>query len=153
MRSKLYVTTDFMRTVATHLPRDEYLRPVTFFLYSQIIQAAMIISPYEAEQLLPIIRDAATPSSYLVSYIAPVVRAQLAYSRTPLYVVPRLEDWTLPAWVVRDLGLFAGRLYFDNNEHVQLCQLLGLSTSTESALEENTSPAIAAAHELSLIHI
>ena len=35
-----------------------------------------------------------------------------------------------------DLGLFSGRLYFDDDEHVPLCQLLGLSTST--AKEENT---------------
>lgn len=127
--SKLFVTSDFMATILTvrGQPRDEYLRPVQWVLWSTVSQAAMIISPYEAEALLDEIRDCKPSYTHLISYVAPVTRSMLAFDTLKFYSVPCLPlEWRSPGWLVRDLGIFAGRLYFDYAEYPSICEAVGL---------------------------
>ena len=127
--TNLFVTSDFMGTIQiSHgQPRDEYLRPVQWILWSAVSQAAIIISPHEAEALLDDIRDAKTRCTHLISYAAPVTRNMLAFDTLKFYSVPSLPStWQAPHWLVRDLGIFAGRLYFDYANYPPICERLGL---------------------------
>ncbi|KAI9850052.1 MAG: hypothetical protein M1830_007074, partial [Pleopsidium flavum] len=85
--SKLFVTSDFMATIHTvrGQPRDEYLRPVQWLLWSTVSQAAMVISPHEAEDLLEEIRDCKAPCTHLISYVAPVTRGMLHFDTLKFY--------------------------------------------------------------------
>ncbi len=50
------------------------------------------------------------------------------------YSIPSLpSDWRAPSWLVHDLGIFSGRLYFRFEEYDTLCGYLGLSSRTENA--------------------
>jgi hypothetical protein len=43
------------------------------------------------------------------------------------WAAPRLPtDWEAPAWLRIELGIFAGRLYFEFSEYKLLCEYLGL---------------------------
>lgn len=124
--SRLYVTSDFMATIHTPRgqPRDEYLRPVQWILWSTVSEAAMVISPPEAEALLDNLRFSTT---HLICYAAPVTRSMLAFDTLKFYSVPCLPaKWRAPRWLVGDLGIFAGRLYFDYENYPVLCKAIGI---------------------------
>lgn len=118
-RSRLFVSHDFNNVVVVQWgkPLDEYSRPVHWILWSMTTHTALIISDFEADAIIPLIRDRRPPSAYLVTYAAPVTRAMLAFDTLRLYTIPSLPaSWRAPTWLVRDLGIFAGRLYFDFDE-------------------------------------
>ena len=129
-KSRLFVTQDFNKVVVVEWgkPLDEYSRPVHWILWSSITDTALIISDFEADAVLPLIRGRTPASTYLITYAAPVTRAMLAFDTLRLYTVPRLPaQWRAPAWLVRDLGIFAGRLYFDfKDQSHAVYQALGL---------------------------
>lgn len=143
--SRLFVTQDFSNVVVVQWgkPLDEYSRPVHWILWSTSTDTALIISDFEADAVLPLIRHRKPASTHLITYAAPVTRAMIAFDTLKLYTVPRLPaDWRAPTWLVRDLGIFAGRLYFDYNEQSHaLYQALGLpppaSTTEEPCVELN----------------
>lgn len=128
--SRLFVTQDFNNTVVTQWgkPRDEYSRPVHWILWSEATQTALICSDFEADAVLPLVRDNKQSSTYLIVYSTPVTRAMVVFDTLKLYSVPTLPDsWKAPQWLVRDLGIFAGRLYFDYGEQCSaVCAALGL---------------------------
>lgn len=130
-RSKLYVTRDFSMTVipdSSALPRDEYSRPVHWLLWSTFTSTALIVSDYEADALLPLLRDSPRPIVHLLSYAAPVTRSIIIFDNLDFFTVPKLpDDWCAPKWLVRDLGIFAGRTYFDyDKQYFAVCEALGL---------------------------
>lgn len=126
----MFVTQDFSSVVVVHWgkPLDEYSRPVHWLLWSTTTDTALIVSEFEADAVLPLIRDQRPASTYLITYAAPVTRAMLPFDTLRLYTVPRLPtDWRAPTWLVRDLGIFAGRLYFDfDDQSHAVYQALGL---------------------------
>ena len=126
--TNLYVTADFVGTIRTDRgqPRDEYLRPAQWILWSTVSEAAIIVSPHEAEALLDEIRRAKTPCTHLICYAAPVTRNMLAFDSLKFYSVPCLpSNWRAPHWLVRDLGIFAGRLYFEYADYPYIGERLG----------------------------
>lgn len=115
-KSRLLVTQDFNDTVITQWgrPLDEYSRPVHWILWSTITDTALIVSDHEADGILPLIRNNSPPCTHLITYAAPVNRTMIVFDSLKFYSVPRLPDsWQAPTWLVRDLGIFGGRLYFD----------------------------------------
>lgn len=140
-KSKLYVTEDFSNTVVTQWgkPLDQYSRPVHWILWSGVTETALILSDYEADNILPLIRDKTPIYTYLITYSAPVTKSMLVFDTLKLYSVPCLPaDWSAPTWLVRNLGLFAGRLYFDyDSQYHAVCEAMGLpppaTTSTQSS--------------------
>ena len=100
---------------------------------------ALIISDFEADAVVMLIRDRKPPSAYLITYAAPVTRAMLVFDTLKLYSVPSLPaSWRAPIWLVRDLGIFAGRLYFDFDEQSHaVYQALGLPPPV--SMTENVS--------------
>lgn len=129
-KSRIFVTQDFSSVVVVQWgkPLDEYSRPVHWLLWSTTTDTALIVSEFEADAVLPLIRDQRPASTYLITYAAPVTRAMLPFDTLRLYTVPRLPtNWRAPTWLVRDLGIFAGRLYFDfNDQSHAVYQALGL---------------------------
>ena len=128
--SRLFVTQDFSNAVVVQWgkPLDEYSRPVHWILWSTATSTALIISDFEADAVLPLVRDRRPASTHLLTYEAPITRAMIVFDTLKLYTVPSLPaDWRAPTWLVRDLGIFAGRLYFDFDDQSQaVYQALGL---------------------------
>ncbi|ESZ91788.1 hypothetical protein SBOR_7826 [Sclerotinia borealis F-4128] len=125
----LLVTADFVNTVqaADTQPLDDFLRPVHWIVSCKrgSIRDFVILSPYEAQELLPSIKQ---------------------YKKTILHVysprlsasVPTLEDlkfcaipsvpasWSTPP-ISNQLNIFAGQLYIQTYEdYLSLCSFLGI---------------------------
>ena len=87
-----------------------------------------MIIPEEAEALIPIMRDRTLPiESHLLSYAAPITRKMLHFNELNYYSIPPLpRDWKAPNWLRVELGIYAGRLYFEWREYESMCKLLGI---------------------------
>ena len=130
-RSNLYITQDYSVTVVpdrSGLPRDEYSRPVNWVVWSPSTSTGLIVSDYEANILLPLIPDIIPPVTYLITYAAPITKAMIIFDDLNFFAIPRLPPhWHAPTWLVRDLGIFAGRTYFDyDKQHSAVCEALDL---------------------------
>jgi hypothetical protein len=135
----LLVTVDFMRTVkippGTHsssFVSDAYQRPVQFIISvpsldrSGNISNLVAISPYEANHLLPLIRQHKKVTLYLFQPRANASFASL--DQLVLYNIGR--DFSLGSVsrsLTIQLNLFAGSLYLRSlSEYNELCDYLGL---------------------------
>ncbi len=145
----LLVTADFAETVV--LPRgaanaDAYQRSVQWVLTRHVasgghaaIDTMVIISPYEAQELIPAIKEAPASAGVHLHLYAP--RPSLAFApldHLQLYTVPPLpktesEGVSLTAqasltMLHMELNLFAGQLFFGGHgEYRRVCELLGLA--------------------------
>ncbi|KAI4253663.1 MAG: hypothetical protein L6R42_007489, partial [Xanthoria sp. 1 TBL-2021] len=122
---------DFSSTVVPEhsgLPRDEYSRPVHWVLWSASTNTGLIVSDYEANALVPLIRDTSPSVTHLISYAAPITKAMVMFDDLDFFAIPQLPpNWRAPESLVRDLGIFAGRTYFDyDKQHSAVCEVLGL---------------------------
>lgn len=126
----LLVTNDFARTVqiADHQSMDDYLRPVHWILsanYGNQV-SCVVVSPYEANRLLPLIRNGKKVTLHIY---APRLNDShrslddLSYCAIP----PVSRSWSPPK-LSTQINLFAGQLYLRNfEEYHNLCRFLGLS--------------------------
>ncbi|KAJ9255026.1 hypothetical protein DTO207G8_3210 [Paecilomyces variotii] len=121
----LYVSLEFTRTVKLDLgageTHDNYIRPVNWILYSRRTEDAIVIIPEEVEQLIQIFwRDPDLPV-HLILYAAPVTKRMQHFNRLAYYSIPSLPvEWTPPPWLPVEIGILAGRLYFDFSEYTSL---------------------------------
>ncbi|CCF40665.1 hypothetical protein CH063_11176 [Colletotrichum higginsianum] len=133
-QNKLFVSGEFERTVklSFDLTSDNFLRNVNWILWSPVTEIALVVVPEEAEALLPIMRNRFyTVATNLIVYSAPVTRKMLHLSDLKFYSIPALpSEWRAPAWLKIELGLYAGRLYFEWPEYDQLCDFLGIDQSS-----------------------
>ncbi|KAA6409640.1 MAG: hypothetical protein FRX48_06252 [Lasallia pustulata] len=99
---------------------------------------ALIIIPEEAERLIPLIHLAKQPLTHLLMYAASVTRKMLQFNGLDYYAIPNLPSgWEAPMWLMIELGILAGRLYFEFKEYNSLCQYLG-SQQASKMLEGNS---------------
>ncbi|KAJ2996092.1 hypothetical protein NUW58_g1080 [Xylaria curta] len=131
----LLVSADFAGTIKIKTSADKfdsYQRPVQWILtasrteYGQIEQA-MIISPYEANELLPEIQASVHTALHLY---AP--RPNLSYKpldRLDLHTVPEaLKDREIPRRFITELNLFSGQLYVSSyDNYIDICRFSGLA--------------------------
>jgi hypothetical protein len=87
----------------------------------------MVISPYEAQELLPEIKKSKIVALHLYS-----PRPNLSFRALDdldLYTIPaQANRRVIPRVLVVLLNLFAGQLYLGSyKEYVEVCQLLGLA--------------------------
>ncbi|KAI9733803.1 MAG: hypothetical protein M1818_007070 [Claussenomyces sp. TS43310] len=132
--SKLYVSREFTRTVLLPQGRshDQFQRQVSWILWSCVTEIALIIIPEEAELILPLVRDTKMLGTHLLTYAAPVTRKMLHFNRLDYYSVPSLPNrWKAPKRLKTDLGIFAGRLYFDYEEYRDLGEYLAFAEDSE----------------------
>ena len=126
---KLYVSTEFTKTVnvPSGRPYDQFQRQVNWILWSTVSETALIIIPEEAEHLLPLVRESASPPTHVLTYAAPVTRKMLHFNDLQYYAVPSLpSDWEAPLWLRTELGIYSGRLYFEYPEYNSLLAYLSV---------------------------
>ncbi|KAL9083912.1 MAG: hypothetical protein Q9165_008319 [Trypethelium subeluteriae] len=147
MNSTLYVSKEFLKTVdlgygrsndtfqvSTSPITDQHggyrsfeQRSVNWILVNTATEAALIVNPEEAEDLIPLLRSAESLNTHLLTYAAPVTRKMLHFNRLQFFAIPDLpSEWTAPEWLLIELGIFAGRLYFEESEYDGLCRYLGI---------------------------
>ncbi|RMZ67587.1 p-loop containing nucleoside triphosphate hydrolase [Pyrenophora seminiperda CCB06] len=131
MRSGLWISAEFGRTIKVYEPNDNHIRPTHWLLWSSISQQALIVSPEEANELIPIVRERrsfeAAASVHLIVYAAPTTRRMLQFNQLSYHATPALPaDFEAPVWLRIELGLFAGRLYIEWDEYYELLAYLGL---------------------------
>ncbi|KAI0290846.1 hypothetical protein B0F90DRAFT_1929161 [Multifurca ochricompacta] len=131
-------TTDFAITTADSngLALTDYLRPVNWILSSRSgkMNTVVVISPYEANGLLPIVRKSQYVSLHL--YSPRVTATMRSFSNLTFYSVPEspAQVWSAPLHTRIELNLFAGQLYFDSREEYErVCTLLALSLAHPDA--------------------
>ena len=93
-----------------------------------ISATGLVIADHEADALIPILRNAPRPIVHLISYAAPVTKSMVIFDDLNFFSIPKLpSNWRAPTWLVRDLGIFAARTYFDyDNQYSAICESLGL---------------------------
>ena len=131
-------TNDFITTVlgSDGSGLTEYLRPVNWILTSGSGKGSIVvvISPYEANALLPIIRE--KKKVRLSIYTPRVTSSMRSFSDLTFYSIPDspAETWTAPAHARTALNLFSGQLFFDSKEEYEdVCILLALSRAHPGA--------------------
>lgn len=150
----LFVSREFEKTVklTTESNHDQYLRQVQWMLYSPSPELAVVVIPEEAEHLIPLLRnraeDGGKPATYLMTYAAPITRRMMVFDKLQFYTIPRLPDnWKAPKQLVAELGLFAGRLYFEWSEYPLVRAILGIDDSMSGKDELDFSGSESADHD------
>jgi hypothetical protein len=101
-------------------------------LWSELTETALVIIPEEADLLIPIVRDEVDSGIYLLTYAAPVTRNMLHFNGLRYLTVPPLpEEWEAPNWLTIELGILAGRVYFEFEEYDALRRFLGVNSARE----------------------
>lgn len=129
------VTADFAKTVKKSavggFTSDAYQRPVQWILSTQphSWEHVVVISPYEAQELLPVISKGSATTLHVYS---PRPNQEIRPLDTlDLYTVPssRVEQVSSVPLLYRvQLNLFAGQLYFKSfEEYAELCRICRLS--------------------------
>ncbi|KAI0458811.1 hypothetical protein F5B21DRAFT_369579 [Xylaria acuta] len=134
-RPGLFVSVDFAQTVEIRNSADKsdaYQRSVQWILTASEtldgeVKWMMIISPYEANELLPAIRKSSYVALHLYS-----PRPNLEYrslDQLDLYTVPEaLRDRGIPRQFITELNLFAGQLYISSfDKYIDICKFVGLA--------------------------
>lgn len=104
-----------------------------WLLWSRKTQNALVIIPEEAEELIAVLLAIPSSSTHLLLYAAPVTKRMLHFNRLDYYSLPSLPaDWTPPPWLPFELGILAGRLYFDFSEYNLLLDSFNLNPEGES---------------------
>ncbi|CAJ2504457.1 Uu.00g118510.m01.CDS01 [Anthostomella pinea] len=165
--SQLFISTEFEKTVkfVIESANDNFMRPVQWTLYCAHPEAAIVVTPEEAECLISLIRknqgNGIDQIVHLLTYAAPVTRRMMQFNRLDYYAIPSLPTrWRAPNWLSTELGFFAGRLYFEWEEYDGICKLLGIdeikplteesgSSEGDSTTENGTTSAIDSSTEAS----
>ncbi|KAF8851671.1 hypothetical protein BDZ45DRAFT_140606 [Acephala macrosclerotiorum] len=132
----LLVTADFANTIQVpntiSYVSDCYQRPVQWILTStgafnsKSVKYMLIISPFEAQRIMPDVSASKTTTLHL--YAPRPTLGFRALDTLDLFTVPSRPDLILPRNLVVLLNLFAGQLYLDSfKEYIEVCELLGLA--------------------------
>ncbi|KAH8125774.1 hypothetical protein LI328DRAFT_165631 [Trichoderma asperelloides] len=136
--TSIWVTEDFSKTVRMeNIPdngMDLFQRPVHWILTSKLnwsttVSHLVIISPWEAHELMPYIEASEVVTLHLY---AP--RSNLGFrplDQLVLYTVPhRPKKTVIPPGMMVELNIFAGQLYLSSfKEYIEVCNKLGLAWS------------------------
>ncbi|CAG8973653.1 hypothetical protein HYALB_00002219 [Hymenoscyphus albidus] len=135
----LLVTADFANTVRATDGQDldSFLRPVHWIIRCKrgSVVNYVVVSPYEAQELLPLIRQHKQVTLHI--YSPRLSLSMPTLEDLSLYAIPAVpESWSAPAISIH-LNLFAGQLYIRTYEdYLLLCSFLGLcSRRPENGVE------------------
>ena len=124
-------TVDFATTTRypSREPLTDYLRPVNWVVSSGFGKdsVAIVISPYEANELLPTIRKGGKVRLHV--YAPRVTVSMRSFSDLTFHTISGspATAWMVPAPTRIELDLFAGQLYFDSrDDYERVCVLFGL---------------------------
>ncbi|OTB10950.1 hypothetical protein K445DRAFT_236605 [Daldinia sp. EC12] len=151
-RTGLLASNDFINTIQRRSESDQfdaYQRAIQWILTSapvsdeqsvdNPVKHMMVISPFEANYLFPMIMESKVTALHLYAPQANLSHPNL--DKLDLYTVPkRLASRKVPQSLITELNLFAGQLYFSSyEEYIDACRFLGISYSTPSEGEEITA--------------
>ncbi len=133
----LFVTTDFATAVEASdngYFSDSFQRPVQWILSSHakgsnVVDVLLILSPYEAEELMPGFQSAKSSEVALHLYKPRCHSVHRAFDRLDFFTIPHAQmKLEVPRALLVELNLFAGQLYFSEYEDYQeTCKFLGLA--------------------------
>ncbi|KAK2596613.1 hypothetical protein QQS21_006289 [Conoideocrella luteorostrata] len=132
--SRLFVTREFRNTVTVNksIPKQDILRPVDWILWSPSSQTALIVIPEEADGIITLLRKMKVPRVWLISYSAPVSKSMQIFNSLTYLTIPSWpKERTIPAWLGIEVGLVAGRLYFNYTEYESFLSWLGISENQQ----------------------
>jgi hypothetical protein len=143
--SNLLATTDFTNTVqypeGSSFIADAYQRSVRFILSTapsvprrgDSLMYMMIISPYEANVLMPAIEESKAVALHV--YAPRQNRDFAPLDRLMLYTTPAVLDMgPIPGLLRMQLNLFAGQLYLESyGDYQELCTFLGVTSAPTPA--------------------
>ena len=119
-------TIDFEETVKLSGKMDDYLRPVHWVVSAKrgSNDVFVILSPYEANLLLPDIRS--SNKVHLHLYTPRITKFMKACDDLALYSIPMAPNGWIPTSALMDqLSMFAGQLYLKDYEtYIRLCRFL-----------------------------
>jgi hypothetical protein len=122
----ILATTDFQKTVRSSSNIDDYLRPVMWVVSGKRAhdEALVILSPYEANHLLPDIRS--SDKVHLHLYTPRITKSMRPCDDLALYTIPAVPaGWTPSSSLMDQLNVFAGQLYLKDYEtYIRLCRFL-----------------------------
>jgi hypothetical protein len=149
----ILATTDFQKTVRSSSKVDDYLRPVMWVVSGKGAhnEVLVILSPYEANHLLPDIKS--SDKVHLHLYTPRVIKSMKPCDDLALYSIPAVPaGWTPPSSLMDLLNLFAGQLYLKDYEtYIRLCRFLcvyardlegeeGIEVGCDGFISPNTRP-------------
>ncbi|KDN67446.1 hypothetical protein CSUB01_06462 [Colletotrichum sublineola] len=157
----LLVTQDFARTIVPlgkGYMADLFQRAVQWILTSAtnsgIVETAIVISPYEAQELLPDIQNSKFVTLHLYAPRPNV--GYRALDTLDLYTIPvQSTHRFLPDLFLTELNLFSGQLYMKSmKEYVTCCGYLGLRfpDQEEAGSDDHAYSANVACAEASDLH-
>ena len=129
LETRAFASEDFVHAVKIK-PYDDYLRPVHWVLTGKGSGCAdlILISPFEANQLLPMIRE--SPNVDLHVYAPRTSKSMISFSRLD-FLSTSPDHLTLNSDALTAVNLFAGMLYFDSfQDYQKLCDFCGLIGGT-----------------------
>ncbi|KAF2477189.1 uncharacterized protein BDR25DRAFT_371170 [Lindgomyces ingoldianus] len=126
----VFTTADFARTVKLRgrsVYADSYQRPVQWIVTSTVNKSLVIISPYEAQELMSQFKESRSVCLHL--YAPQQNLAFPALDSLLLYTVPPLNpNWKLPSRQRLELNLFAGQLFLGSfADYKTTCDMLQLA--------------------------
>ena len=132
----LFVTADFARTVKASRRSyisDAYQRPVQWILTStgversNAVEYMVIISPFEAQELLPLIKECRRVTLHIYAPRPSLVFRPL--DALDLFTEGKpFDPHSVPRHLIVQLNLFAGQLYLSSfKEYTEVCDFLGLA--------------------------
>jgi hypothetical protein len=129
-------TTTVLRASSDRENLTDFLRPINWILSSGSGKhsTVVVISPYEANALLPDIRKSKEVRLHV--YAPRVTSSMRSFSDLTFHTIPDSPPvpWSAPAHVRMELNLFAGQLYFDYREdYEKVCVMLALSMAHPGA--------------------
>lgn len=94
-----------------------------------------MVIPEEAELLMHTLWTQEDAKVWLLSYSAPVTRFMAKFSTLQYLTIPAMrKEMKIPCWLRIEVGVLAGRLYFDWEEYRSLLAWLGLLKEPHSEL-------------------
>ncbi|KAH8834406.1 hypothetical protein DL96DRAFT_1491613 [Flagelloscypha sp. PMI_526] len=126
---RILATKDFRDTIQlackTSDGVDDFIRPVRWLLSSSNSDVLVLISPFEANILVPEVRQSTT--GFLHLYSPRDMRNTETLEALDFLTLPRKRPSAIPQQSIHELNLFAGQLFFTNEAtYHDVCQLLGL---------------------------
>ncbi|KAF2969305.1 hypothetical protein GQX73_g4245 [Xylaria multiplex] len=134
---KFLVTKDFAETVnasSIGYTSDSFQRPVQWILSSctqgsNVVDVLMLISPHEAEELIPWPQSKRSDKVTLHLYKPRCHTGHQPFDRLDFFTIPsRQPQLEVPRALLVQLNIFAGQLYFGEYEdYLDTCKFLGLA--------------------------
>lgn len=128
---RLFVTADYTNSVQgqTSAPLDvNMLRTVNWVLSSLTHDQLLIISPHEANELMPLIRGSTVAKLHV--FAPRITKTMVSFDSMDFYTICKRSNTRKASQeMIRNLNIFAGALYSNSlAEYEALCDFLGVVT-------------------------